>query len=861
MQTHFIEKTLVTKKLLTLFLTLAALAPALKAPAAFAQRRGGGGAAQRNAPAGPGSGAPEAAGAACAAWRGKITYHSNASESSQAQVPAYGTDYTTTSNTVTGEITLDGARGASGQMSLRSKQKTETIGSKKDCCWVNLAGCQKETVTKWNYTTESSANGVGAGAASAEVRVSGARYKLDFALPQARGTVSTRATKTMSGSCAEEMNKSDTMTLPNEEKFFEVVRARAEGTVDPRNPNVLEGSFQPDKDTMVRWSLTKVSGNPAECEGDLMLSGLKLEENVFPDKSAWQEVGANTVDGNRVRLTATVSNGASKAKGGTVTFREVSSGEVLGAKGVNVPAGGESRVEVMWDTSGFAWTDLGEKVASRRVEARLDNGDTAESEVKVYPKPVVLVHGLWSSAEAWSAYPGYLREAHSFAWRGYAVGADPKHGRMNTGGSFLSSEPTNSIFQNAQELGRQIKAAQTEMNAWHVDLVAHSMGGLISRFYIHSFMPEDSPDGRPYVNRLVMLGTPNQGSPCADLMDSYFDFLEKPVEAIRQLKPEVVADFNRQTTNRKGVRFSILSGYLAPRTCQSSEIGDGVVSLSSALWQVADRGFAPRVHTALTGKDDFDAFVKPRLALGPKKAKQTAGLDDQGAPAPFAESGAGRVELASHAAPAAGLFARAAASKPRVVAAKAVRVAPEGKLDVPVSFPAGSRAGVSFIAPPKVTVTLVRETEEENLRFEAEQSDGLFRTIYVDGASAGGWTLRFESESPVEEAALFSAWADANPASLVILQAQTEDGTRVYVQARLAENGSPVAGAVVTASLRAADGTASALRLYDDGRHDDGEEGDGVYGGRSADNLARADYLVEVTSNAASATGFVSFGR
>ena len=44
-----------------------------------------------------------------------------------------------------------------------------------------------------------------------------------------------------------------------------------------------------------------------------------------------------------------------------------------------------------------------------------------------------MVHGLWSSAEAWGEYPGYLREAHSFAWRGHAVGADPRNGRMNTG--------------------------------------------------------------------------------------------------------------------------------------------------------------------------------------------------------------------------------------------------------------------------------------------------------------------------------------------------------------------------------------------------------------------------------------------
>ena len=49
-----------------------------------------------------------------------------------------------------------------------------------------------------------------------------------------------------------------------------------------------------------------------------------------------------------------------------------------------------------------------------------------------------------------------------------------------------------------------------------MDLVVHSMGGLISRQYLHSIAPSD-PDKRPVVDHLVMLGTPNMGSQCAYL--------------------------------------------------------------------------------------------------------------------------------------------------------------------------------------------------------------------------------------------------------------------------------------------------------------------------------------------------------
>jgi triacylglycerol esterase/lipase EstA (alpha/beta hydrolase family) len=142
--------------------------------------------------------------------------------------------------------------------------------------------------------------------------------------------------------------------------------------------------------------------------------------------------------------------------------------------------------------------------------------DSETTEVKVYPKPVILVHGLWSNGAAWGDYHNYLEEAHSFAWKAYAVGADPKVAMMSTGKSAGNWEPTFSIRQNAQELGKQILHTQKTENAWRVDVVAHSMGGLISRYYIHHSMT-NTPDGKPTIKHLVMLGTPNMGSPCADI--------------------------------------------------------------------------------------------------------------------------------------------------------------------------------------------------------------------------------------------------------------------------------------------------------------------------------------------------------
>jgi hypothetical protein len=388
------------------------------------------------------------------------------------------------------------------------------------------------------------------------------------------------------------------------------------------------------------------------------------------------------------------------------------------------------------------------------------------------------------------------------------------------------------------------------MNAWHVDIVAHSMGGLISRFYIHSFMPTDSPDGKPYISHLVMLGTPNMGSPCGDVAYAGYKEAGFEVEALRQLKPSVVEEFNRVNTNRKDVKFSILSGIPVPRTCQSSEWGDGVVTIRSALWQIKDRAFAPRIHTALTGKRDFEEFVKPRLALGPKKARQ--------------EQTATRLEKTINESsfasidPLAALAFPAQRSEPRVSPAKIVKIAPETKTDVIVNFPANAKSGVTFVAPPDVTVTLVRETEEETEQLQTEQEDGLFRTIYADG-KAGNWTLRFENAGEREISALYMVWTETgSAASLVLLEAHAEDGTRVYLKAKLTNGGAAAGTAPLTAKLTA-DGKTVTAQLFDDGDHDDGEAGDGIYGGRTPDGLASGDYAIEVVAGADTATGFIRF--
>jgi triacylglycerol esterase/lipase EstA (alpha/beta hydrolase family) len=446
--------------------------------------------------------------------------------------------------------------------------------------------------------------------------INGNRFQISFAIPEINGKRVHKTVVKPFGWCMMDQNPPHDSTDESAETFSSE-RVEIEGAIDPQNPNILKGKLQADEETTIVWNLTR---KPGDCDEPLQINDLRLAHHVFPNKTEWQEIDDKTVDGNQVRITATVVNEAKKPKNATVIFKETKSGEVLGEKAVSVPAEGETEVEFLWDTNGFAWTESGKNGSNREIEAVV-GGDSETKEVVVVPKPVVLVHGLWSNGSAWSEYHNYLEEVHSFAWKAYAVGADPKVAQMSTGKSAGNWEPTFSIRQNAEELGKQILHTQKTENAWRVDVVAHSMGGLISRYYIHHSMKE-TPDGKPTIKHLVMLGTPNMGSPCADILFSKYKALGFEVEALRELQPSVVAQFNNQVTNRKGVRFSITYTDKVPVTCDSSESGDGVVTKSSAIWQIADVSHSDSLeHTALTGKEDFMRFVRPRLALGPKMAK------------------------------------------------------------------------------------------------------------------------------------------------------------------------------------------------------------------------------------------------
>ncbi|MFL6466950.1 MAG: esterase/lipase family protein [Pyrinomonadaceae bacterium] len=450
-------------------------------------------------------------------------------------------------------------------------------------------------------------------------------YTVSVALPQIKGKVKGEQKSSYSGQCTPKDGK--TLTMPESDTTLDgnSLTSNGKDRIDASNPNKLSGSFSQtwqDVTETITWNLEK-------CGAPLRITDVAFEDMKFPTWNDWGEITeqAGTIDGNLVKIKATVLNDSGETKYADVKFKETYKGDKWdGARpdamlndsivSVRVEPNSARDVEIIWDSSGYAWYDDGRPRMVQRIKAELEENskkiDEETKNLKVGPKPVILLHGLWGNSHQFETWQNIFTTSHSYDWKAFTVGEKPENGELKTGGTVSNPQPGLSAEENAQQLKRYIEYAQKERNAWHVDVIGHSTGGLIARSYVNSLMP-DVPDGRPQIAHLLTLGTPHLGSKCADIA-----YLASSNPAVQTATSEYAEEFNKRTINRKGVKFSALAGDSLPTICKGLSWGDGFVTVESAAGNIADVAKTKSIHTDLMSTKDFSDFVKPRLAIGPK---------------------------------------------------------------------------------------------------------------------------------------------------------------------------------------------------------------------------------------------------
>ena len=112
-----------------------------------------------------------------------------------------------------------------------------------------------------------------------------------------------------------------------------------------------------------------------------------------------------------------------------------------------------------------------------------------------HPRPVVLVHGTFADmADSWQALSPLLANA------GYCVFA-LNYGSYEGSGS-IGIDAVGNIPTSAEELGAFVASVQAATGARKVDIVGHSQGGMMPRYYLRFL------GGASHVHTLVGLAPP-----------------------------------------------------------------------------------------------------------------------------------------------------------------------------------------------------------------------------------------------------------------------------------------------------------------------------------------------------------------
>jgi hypothetical protein len=375
------------------------------------------------------------------------------------------------------------------------------------------------------------------------------KFRLGFTLPEIQGTYTHDTSSTYSNLCPNSTRQPSASTNANEARI-ERGGADVEGDIDPKDPDVLEGSktWSNGATTNSKGFTYTVTWRLRRKPQPLIITDVKFSQPIYPSPNDWQEIGkkARVTDGNQVKIIATIANLGPTEKSATVNFKELKENTTLpnGPVTATIPANSQKDVELVWDTSGYAWKQSGSEVEpemNRQIEVTIPD-DSMQKDLIVVPKPVVLLWGFWVSADAMTKFRDYFR-AVSDKWGVWA--AQNNWSKVST--------------DNADIIDHDIREIQKSENAWHVDLVAVQNGGLAGRVYVNSKMPTQF-DGRPTATHLIMIGTPNLGTPCAvGVYGLSFKINTLNMDAVSELSPESMKRFNLLVNNTNGTKFAALA--------------------------------------------------------------------------------------------------------------------------------------------------------------------------------------------------------------------------------------------------------------------------------------------------------------
>jgi len=429
----------------------------------------------------------------------------------------------------------------------------------------------------------------------------------------------------------------------------------------------------------------------------------------------------------------------------------------------------------------------------------------------------------------------------------------------------LGYYPEQGTKVNAALLKGRVEQMKQQLGVTKVHIVAHSFGGLVSRYYIEKL------GGAPNVASLTMLGTPNLGVGYSKLLESLCNTTSGSLLAIlacaygaldgaaadmdecspllRELNQDPGCD-GAAYVPPGGVQYRVLAGTAGRQTKDKyyKQPNDCVVNLPSAsgpggIWTAYQfpvfhtTGFCSSPHLL------NDASVKAAIL----SSIQSAG---------------GSGSVASTVLPQNGGSSDNAISAGAISQSQSVTQTAQLESQDPVDF-ALYWLGDDSGSPPLLRLTLespsgsmITASGPGVTYYQASQPTfgGLMTESYaLTSPEIGEWTLHVEGLQVPAEGLDYLA-VTTTDSEITLSSALDEPsylvGAPIRIEAALTSAGAPVTNATVTAQVERPDGT-SAITLVDNGTSGDKVPADGIYSALFTDTSACGvyEFLVSATGS------------
>lgn len=471
-------------------------------------------------------------------------------------------------------------------------------------------------------------------------------------------------------------------------------------------------------------------------------------------------------------------------------------------------------------------------------------------------RPVLLVHGILSDGSTWSDWQRWLEDDN------VESDAITLTGGLNLG----PIRAVGSIQQNATQIGPRVQALKDTYGVDKILIASHSKGGLDSRHYVQ---------GADDVERLLMIGTPNEGSPLATIAlgagaGLVIAFPQSARLALRtlleapasyQLTPTYMQRYNRSYAVNSETQYLTVAGSHDPGGFVSGAFylfgeDDTVVQVSSvhALPYATNETYAASDgsarHTQQTGSQSlYESFGFPALFPGgPSRTSLLAfnegpmAVESTEPPSALRTWRSSSSSLASKFTPATW---QKTPTQPGIATAGSVTTHD-------VSVDAVSEASFQLIwALGDLDVTVVEPGTGRRIDAAAAASDPDIQfdepanlpgfqvaSITVQDPVPGTWVVEVTGTNVTAGSGTEGYGVTATlVGSSTSFDITTDfdfyrNGNPVQLSARFETGpGSPVTGASTTAQVILPDLTFETVTLLDDGVSGDGAANDGVYGG------------------------------